>query len=451
MTGPVLDDATIARLEPSRFCEPGTYPDLDARVRERFARIYRPLRELGAQPFHLYRAATAMFCYWPMFERIGLVSPDACVVEVGCERGMKGLAWGHLVGRYVGIDVSRQYIDSARDLQARIPDAPPLEYIVGNAAQVLRERRRFGLPDRIDVLVLYAVLEHLTQNERRDVLAAAREIFDEGGTVVIAETPNRLCRYDAHTWNMHFGNWLPPELLADYARVSQRKDVSWRLTQDTRAGLVTELSRIGLGVSYHEFGVYWRDLDVARLPARADGFALELIGFNPLHNDELDLLGYFRDNGIAVDRAFGRYWLEMILSRTGPRQAGGPVRYHPPRGPGGARLDIDRRRHWELDVVMLDTPGTRFVADLDASSTKLTLIIDVAYSAGGVVIEDAGGNVLAEIDIAVARAGRMPHWHNMATFAVDLRQHSGGPVSIRHVGVSSCLRYQGALEELALP
>ncbi len=56
----------------------------------------------------------------------------------------------------------------------------------------------------VDVLLLYAVLEHLTIDERLAMLRLGRELLADDGHIVISETPNRLTPIDHHTGNSRF-------------------------------------------------------------------------------------------------------------------------------------------------------------------------------------------------------------------------------------------------------
>ena len=71
--------------------------------------------------------------------------------------------------------------------------------------------------ERVDVFILYAVLEHLTPIERLHYLQAMWQALPEGGAIVVIETPNRLTWEDKHTAYMDFFHMLPDEYVRAYA------------------------------------------------------------------------------------------------------------------------------------------------------------------------------------------------------------------------------------------
>jgi hypothetical protein len=86
MSGPILQDEQIERLAPSLFFSdhnPHANED-DARVREAFWRVYKPLRERGANAYDLSRLATALYHYRPILSRSLQPTRDKHVLEIGC-------------------------------------------------------------------------------------------------------------------------------------------------------------------------------------------------------------------------------------------------------------------------------------------------------------------------------------------------------------------------------
>ena len=72
-------------------------------------------------------------------------------------------------------------------------------------------------PDGADMVLLFAVLEHLTQEERIRYLSFIwHEILRPGGYLIVVDTPNRLSYFDEHTSVMPFFHLLPPYLALRY-------------------------------------------------------------------------------------------------------------------------------------------------------------------------------------------------------------------------------------------
>ena len=61
-------------------------------------------------------------------------------------------------------------------------------------------------PGSVDMLLCFAVLEHCKHNERIDTLRTCWSMLRPGGVLVIADTPNLLTYWDAHTFHLPFFN-----------------------------------------------------------------------------------------------------------------------------------------------------------------------------------------------------------------------------------------------------
>ena len=200
MTSEVIQDAQIATLAPSLFMpeESGTQNGalIDEDVREKFFQIYKPLRDDNLEAYELARIASAIFHYRPLLSRLLNPTREKAVVEIGSGLGWKALCWSDLFGSYTGIELGASRAERSSAVLQRFGKSNG-RVITGNAEAVFQDPRRHGI-ERIDLLVLYAVLEHLTIPERRSILGLARNVVENGGHVLIAESPNRLCR--RRTW-----------------------------------------------------------------------------------------------------------------------------------------------------------------------------------------------------------------------------------------------------------
>jgi hypothetical protein len=161
----------------------------------------------------------------------------------------------------------------------------------------LREPERHGIAE-IDLLVLYAVLEHLTIPERRSILRLAQEVYRRGGHVLIAETPNRLSPFDTHSFQLPFVDWLPIELQEEYVSRSPREDLKAHLVAAPPDGKQGALYRIGRGLSFHEFECFWEKDSYEGLSAAQDGFSVSLLNLEPFRREEADLMKFCEDNGV---------------------------------------------------------------------------------------------------------------------------------------------------------
>jgi hypothetical protein len=150
---------------------------------------------------------------------------------------------------YIGIDVSEGALTVARErcllygLEAkfRAGNAADLDYVAGDFP--------------FDCIVYFAVLEHMTWQERRASLSAAWNRLKPGQHLVVIETPNRLWHTDSHTSGEPFFHWISDEVAYDYSRCTKREIFNRTFTgQMTESGR-TLLARWGRGSSYHEFAL----------------------------------------------------------------------------------------------------------------------------------------------------------------------------------------------------
>jgi hypothetical protein len=248
---PLISDAQIAALTPSLFSTRSYAPGTDEQIRQKFLEIYKPFRDQGMHPHDLARIASALFYYRPMLAQVLHPAKNKMVGEVGSGWGLKALAWADLFDDYVGIEID-PHLAQTSERYFRERGLKNARAIAGNAETVLKQPKKIGI-DQVDVLILYAVLEHLTLPERKSILQLAQEIYLAGGAVLIAESPNRLSCYDEHSFQLPFVEWLPVELLSEYVHKTPREDLKEQLSQAAPEKRHETLYRLGRGISCHEF------------------------------------------------------------------------------------------------------------------------------------------------------------------------------------------------------
>ena len=239
---------------------------------------------------------------------------DALMIEIGCGTGAKTAAFAQRVGRVEACDFSPLHVEGAA---ARL-EAVGLENVSfssADAATFLGQVRREH-PGGADICLMFAVLEHMTLDERLEALGEAWGLLRPGGALVVVETPNRLLPWDWHSSRLPFFNQLPDELALRYFERSPRPDfvaaIRAGLDSDGERGGFEALARQGRGVSYHEFEVAIGPLDGLVV---ADSFDPEILEMNPIYADELALKALFEREGLGVPIAFTRYWLDLVLRK----------------------------------------------------------------------------------------------------------------------------------------
>ncbi len=183
----------------------------------------------------------------------------ATVLEFGCGHGPVSCAFATRAERVIGVDVEAEYVADGRRFVAEC-GAENVElhhHPVGEIVDAVAART-----GEIDVFLLYAVLEHLTLDERLDAARArARGDRRRSGVIVVCEAPNRLFPFDHHTTRLPFFTMLPDDLALRYWRRSERPDFRKAMDEAVHDGREAEaLARWGRGVSYHDFELAFEDL-----------------------------------------------------------------------------------------------------------------------------------------------------------------------------------------------
>ncbi len=414
---------------------------IDQDVREKFFQIYKPLRDERLEPYELARIASAIFHYRPLLSRLLNPTREKVVVEIGSGLGWKALCWSDLFASYTGIELDASRAGRSSAVLQRFGKSNA-RIITGNAETIFREPRSYGI-ERIDLLVLYAVLEHLTIPERRSILELARDVVEGGGHVLIAESPNRLCRSDSHSFQLPFSEWIPVELLSEYAARSMREDLKAVLNASPADRRLETLYRIGRGISFHEFECFWPQFDQAAI--LNDGYCPELLNLEPFRRDELDLWNYCQDNQVHVHRMFTRYWIEALVSKAAKKTVRRNLIYIAPQKSTSAAVR-ERRQHWELDEATIDSAHPHVIEISNAASRgwEMLLLIDASRSSGSLRIEDASGQEVSTVDLAQVSHARMPTWHPQAAVPLKCPKSIGGGITIRATAESS-VTFHGVL------
>ena len=297
----------------------------------------------GAAPEHpewLRRMQAARDCVVPWIEET-VALRGRTVLEYGCGQGAIACAVAPRAGRHIGLDINSGELALAHGHVARRGlrnvelHAHPESAILDGVAAYRGE---------IDVFLLYAVLEHMTLEERLAVLRVAREVVRADGQIVVCETPNRLTPFDHHTGQMPFLHVLPEGLAARYYGRSERADFVQAVdaaAADGSAALHRALVRWGNSVSFHEFELVFEDLAAHTL---ASSYHALLYPARPVRGEELHLAASLEAWRPDLPPCWSRPWLDTILS---PRpQAQPPLHVRP----------------WQLRLEH-DVPGAAMLAD----------------------------------------------------------------------------------------
>jgi S-adenosylmethionine-dependent methyltransferase len=267
------------------------------------------------------------------------------IVEIGCGTGSSTAGFAGVARHVHGYDIDAPSVEAARGrmqvlgiANASLHCEPAPELLAR-----LVERHAGG----VDVILLYAVLEHQTIGERLESIRVAWELLREAGLLVVVETPNRLAFTDSHTSLLPFFHWLPDELALRYADRSPRplfREAIARALEHSPERALETLARWGRGVGHHEFELVLGKLGDLVV---ASGYEPEMLAMFPLRREESILQGWFVESGLEIPLAFTRHNLNFILRKGGRR----PGERDGPRPPAleaspGAEL---ARRYAELE------------------------------------------------------------------------------------------------------
>ena len=179
------------------------------------------------------------------------------ILEIGCGTGASTVALAEQGAQVVGVDISAAALGSARDrceaygLRA--------EFVETNATNI----SSLFAGKKFDAILFFAVVEHLTWQERITSLKGAWELLAANSILAVLEAPNRLWYMDIHTTNQPFYLWLPDEAAIAYTRYIDGP--SRHLFAEPAEEARIHLARLGRGVSFHDFVIAW-NIPPSQLP-----------------------------------------------------------------------------------------------------------------------------------------------------------------------------------------
>lgn len=244
---------------------------------------------------------------------------DKMVLEIGCGTGVSTapLAWAT---RHVhAFDLAESHIEVAKR-RCAILGIKNVTLFTETVDWPDRYFEDSGVVDHdADILICYALLEHLLPMERLKFLIAAWRRLPVGGYLYVGEASNRLWWFDWHSSQLPFADQLPSEIAFLWNDFSDRSNIPANMKTSTLAGIEAcdpqRLYRFGRGVSFHEFYVaigpeafevaHAYDMDCSRLP-----------GWNP---DYVETLKHqLASVKPPVHPTFAQPRLDLLLRKVGP-------------------------------------------------------------------------------------------------------------------------------------
>lgn len=240
------------------------------------------------------------------------------VVEIGCGTGSTAAALAIEARSLDSYDIVSQAVTMARK-RAEIIGCTNVTFHCHPPERLLEELRNAHPPGTVDVVVCFAMLEHATHRERQATLRTAWESLAPGGHLVVADTPNRLSYWDGHTTWLPFFECLPHEVAVDYfdrsTRTGHVKSVRIAAERSLEAA-VEQLTRLGRGVSYHDFELAIGDVHALVV---GDGFDPEPLAYYGVSPETRCMVSYAAARRLGIHPGFLRSTIDVILRKPGGR------------------------------------------------------------------------------------------------------------------------------------
>lgn len=235
------------------------------------------------------------------------------VLEIGCGTGSSAAALAPHVKSITGFDIHKGAVGAA-NARFEILGLNNVKAIHNSAENSLPEIDA-TIPDQsVEMVLIYAVLEHQTIQERLDTLELVWRKLKPNGFLVIGETPNRLTYFDIHTSKMSFFHLLPLELQAKYYQNSSREGFVNSLNNVAEENLPMALTRWGQSISYHELEiVYGRKVHGLIV---GHGHDPEIVKLRPYRIEEKYLNGLLSEQQFKINIGFSRHYLDLIIKKT---------------------------------------------------------------------------------------------------------------------------------------
>ena len=239
---------------------------------------------------------------------------NRAVVEIGCGTGSSTAAFAHFADRIDAFDIDGKAVAAAQK-RMEILGLKNVAFHLTTPENLLKSIER--KIDTVDIILLFAVLEHMTINERHETILHCWDMLPEDGLLAVVETPNLLRYFDAHTSAMPFFHLLDSELCARYAVKSPRAGFGEDFAGEDMSHEETHLkmARWGRGVSYHDFELTIGDGYASHIVS--NGYEPEILSWFGVTIEEDVLRYYVHEKKLGIPPAFMRGVLNFILKKNG--------------------------------------------------------------------------------------------------------------------------------------
>ena len=375
-------------------------PTLQARMQKLSAAYLENLVQQGVQGDFDSRFHKATTFLLPFLAK-NLPRRPRNVLEIGCGKGAKSLALSLLCDHYVGLDIVRDEIDYARDA-ARKVGVNNITFSVDEAANI--GKFLSASQEKFDLIVLYAVLEHLTPEEKLDMLRVIWDYLDEDGLLYIGEAPNRMHAVDYHSTKSLYFQQMPFDMWPKY--LDRVTNTHWRELMGralAHGDWRKTAKRHGVHVGHQEFDLALMEIEALDRHIVADNYDVNILNLYPLELFEVLKLAELRSfsafpAGVQIQPRrfpdfFSRYYLEALFSKRPVRGAVKPVMVDWPYV--GSTVDLFSENRFVS--ITADKPFTYRSHSGGAIASVVTQIFE-PMRAGPLQVRDAHGKVVASFE-----------------------------------------------------
>jgi len=249
----------------------------------------------------------------------------ATALEIGCGKGAKSFPLSLMFDDYYGFDIVRKEIDFAREIQKSLGTSNT-HFLVDQAANLETFLQAANV--KFDAIILYAILEHLTVDEKIGLLALCWRYLENGGVLLIGEVPNRMFPIDYHSTKSLYFQQMPLPLWPKYLHRVPNQNWKDIISNAVQAGeLELKAFRHGMHVGHQEFDLAFGDVESLTRHIIADNYEVEILNLYPYESIEYlkyaELLGLRQfESGVMLEprkfpHLFSRYYLEALLKKNG--------------------------------------------------------------------------------------------------------------------------------------
>lgn len=237
------------------------------------------------------------------------------ILEIGCGSGSISAAFAQFTKHVYGYDIHETSIEAAI-ARVNVLNIKNADFIIAEPDKIITDIKNKFVHEKIDVVLLHALLEHQTLNERIETLKTAWEIVHDDGIIIVSESPNRFSFYDDHSSLLHFFHMIPDELALLYYKNSPRNGFKDTLSVGltiSQEDALSRLARFGRGVSFHEFEIALGDIEEHVILEGYEPEILQLRG--GLREEEIFLYKYIIKNKLHIPAAFAKRYLDIVFSK----------------------------------------------------------------------------------------------------------------------------------------